>query len=439
MQPTIQLFPHHGLDQPVFLDQTRSVNCATFIAMVRLLAERFPAHHAILNLCDDRLFFMLGFCAALQRNCTTLLPGNRSAAGLADILPAFPKFLALHDGSPSRPDLPHLRLDQLSLIASDDVKPITLNQHANAATLFTSGSTGAPQPHGKSWGMLATGAALLRSELGISGAVLGSVPPQHMFGLESTVLLPMQAGLTVLGGCPLLPQDIHAAMACYGSSLSEPLWWMTTPLHLRACVQSGLRFPKLAGMLCSTQTLSAELARAAEACFQAPLHEIYGCTEAGMVGLRRPAQETVWRLCPDLEMRQAQEHTWISGERAGGALRLHDHIEMLPGRRFNLHGRHAHLIKVGGKRIHLDALNQALLAVPGVQDGAFFQPTEGERLMAFVVMEEFDRARLLATLRQQLDPAFLPRPLHCVAALPRNDLGKLPLSALLELALLHSE
>ena len=157
-----------------------------------------------------------------------------------------------------------------------------------------------------------------------------------------------------------------------------------------------------------------------------------------MIGLRRPAQEASWRLCDELEINQQQAQTWISGERAGGTLRLHDQIEMLPGRRFNLHGRHAHLIKVGGKRIHLDALNQALLAVPGVQDGVFFQPTEGARLTAFVVMENFDRARLLATLRLRLDPAFLPRPLHCVTALPRNELGKLPLSALHKLALLHS-
>ena len=33
---------------------------------------------------------------------------------------------------------------------------------------------------------------------------------------------------------------------------------------------------------------------------------------------------------------------------------------------------------------------------------------------------------ILAALRQRIDAAFLPRPLHLVVALPRNTLGKLP-------------
>jgi acyl-coenzyme A synthetase/AMP-(fatty) acid ligase len=32
----------------------------------------------------------------------------------------------------------------------------------------------------------------------------------------------------------------------------------------------------------------------------------------------------------------------------------------------------------------------------------------------------------MAALRERIDPAFLPRPLHFVASLPRNPTGKLP-------------
>jgi acyl-coenzyme A synthetase/AMP-(fatty) acid ligase len=38
-----------------------------------------------------------------------------------------------------------------------------------------------------------------------------------------------------------------------------------------------------------------------------------------------------------------------------------------------------------------------------------------------------------AALRRHIDPAFLPRPLHLVAALPRNENGKLTRQALDEL------
>jgi acyl-coenzyme A synthetase/AMP-(fatty) acid ligase len=204
-------------------------------------------------------------------------------------------------------------------------------------------------------------------------------------------------------------------------------------MHLRACVQSGLPFPKLAGMVCSTQTLAPELARAAETCFQAPLHEIYGCTEAGVIGLRRTAQSAVWHLLPDLDMSLRDGRTWISGKRSPQALCLPDQVEPLQGGGFLLQGRHASLIKVGGKRMHLDALNQILLAVPGVLDGVFVQPVEGGRLTALVVASDPDPSALLAALRKQIDPVFLPRPIHWVAALPRNATGKLPLHALRQL------
>jgi acyl-coenzyme A synthetase/AMP-(fatty) acid ligase len=40
---------------------------------------------------------------------------------------------------------------------------------------------------------------------------------------------------------------------------------------------------------------------------------------------------------------------------------------------------------------------------------------------------------LRAALRRHIDPAFLPRPLHLVEALPRSENGKLTRQALLDL------
>jgi acyl-coenzyme A synthetase/AMP-(fatty) acid ligase len=329
--------------------------------------------------------------------------------------------------------LPHLCITSSLLDAATDRRAIDIDDATPAAVLFTSGSTGTPSAHHKTWGMLTQGARVLGDGLGLAdqpGTLLSSVPQQHMFGLESTILLPLQSGFTLAAGCPLLPSDVHAAIAQHAA----PLWWMTTPMHLRACVDSGLSFSPLAGILSSTQTLAPELARAAEACFQTRVHEVYGCTEAGLIGLRRTAHEAAWHLCADLDMASDAEHTLVSGERSGAALKLHDHIERLPGRRFVLHGRYADLIKVGGKRMNLHALNQLLRSLPGVDDAVFFQPDAGARLHAFVVAPTLDRPRILAALRGRIDPAFLPRPLHLLDALPRNAMGKLSHQALLELA-----
>ena len=425
----LSLFPRHRAYQTVYADTQTSLDRSAFMGAAHALAQRLPSQTHCLNLCDDRLFFMLGFCAALLRGQCTLLPASRTESSLADIARRHPHITALCDGPQTFDGIATLHLDAESLDAhpyerDDGIPPAT-----PAAELYTSGSTGAPQAHSKIWNMLARGARQLAAELDLDGTLLGSVPSQHMFGLESTILLPMQAGLTLAGGCPLLPQDVLSAMR----RLTSPIWWATTPMHLRACVHSGLTFPGLAGILCATQTLTPELARAAEACFDSPLHEIYGCTEAGVVGLRRPTEEAAWRLLPDWDMVHREEHTWISGPRSSEALCLPDHIEILPDGRFLLHGRHASLIKVGGKRMHLDALNQILLSVPGVRDGVFYQPVEGGRLTAFVVAAESNPNALLAALRKQLDPVFLPRPIHWVPSLPRNAVGKLPLNALQQL------
>ena len=58
------------------------------------------------------------------------------------------------------------------------------------------------------------------------------------------------------------------------------------------------------------------------------------------------------------------------------------------------------------------------------------------RIAALVVAPTMDEHVILHALRQQLDPVFLPRPLRRVAALPRNETGKLPRNALE--ALLHA-
>jgi acyl-coenzyme A synthetase/AMP-(fatty) acid ligase len=48
------------------------------------------------------------------------------------------------------------------------------------------------------------------------------------------------------------------------------------------------------------------------------------------------------------------------------------------------------------------------------------------RLAAMVVAPTLDAAQIAHALRERIDPAFLPRPLLLVDALPRNQTGKLP-------------
>jgi acyl-coenzyme A synthetase/AMP-(fatty) acid ligase len=66
-------------------------------------------------------------------------------------------------------------------------------------------------------------------------------------------------------------------------------------------------------LLCATAPLSPQLAAAAEARFSAPLHEIYGCTEAGQVATRRTVETAEWRPLPGVMVRQDRKGTWVAG------------------------------------------------------------------------------------------------------------------------------
>ncbi len=118
--------------------------------------------------------------------------------------------------------------------------------------------------------------------------------------------------------------------------------------------------------------------RDAEQVLHCPLHEIYGCTEAGITATRRPAEEMEWQLCPDFQMRVEGGQTWLEGARVTQPLALADRIEMRTPQHFSLQGRSGDMLKIAGKRTSLAALNAELLAIDGVLDGCFYQPDGGD-------------------------------------------------------------
>ena len=126
--------------------------------------------------------------------------------------------------------------------------------------------------------------------------LVATVPSQHMYGFESTVLLALLGGAAFDTGRPFYPADIAAALA----RVPRPRMLVTTPFHLKTLLDSGVTLPPIDLVLCATAPLSPQLAARAEAALAAPLVEIYGCTEAGQVATRRT---TAGRRVADLRRR----------------------------------------------------------------------------------------------------------------------------------------
>jgi acyl-coenzyme A synthetase/AMP-(fatty) acid ligase len=209
----------------------------------------------------------------------------------------------------------------------------------------------------------------------------------------------------------------------------------TSPYHLRALLAASTELPAADLLLSATAPLSTQLASEAESRFGCPLLEIYGCTETGQLATRRTTAGVAWQAFPGVRLWNAGETAWAEGGHIDTPTRLNDVIEPLdanPGQ-FLLHGRHADLVNIAGKRTSLAYLNYQLNAIPGVDDGVFMLPPDDagalenvRRLAALVVAPTLTPTTLMHALRERIDPVFLPRPLLFVDALPRNATGKLP-------------
>lgn len=411
------------------------VTVRAFLADARAMARTLPAGDWVLNLCEDRYHFAVLFAACLLAGKTSLQPASQSAETLLRLTQDYPGAFCVADWAFDVPGLPCLDYPELSAreLPSVDHMPMLAAERV-VAILFTSGSTGLPQPHGKTWGKLVQNGQAEAQGLGLdqrSHVLVGTVPAQHSYGFESTFLLALHGGCSFWSGKPFYPQDVVEAL----NAVPRPRMLVTTPHHLSALLGSGVDWPALDICLSATAPLSPELAAQAQSRSGAPVYEIYGSTESSQLACRRTTDGPAWRLLPGVLLAQEDGTTYALGGHVEGRVALSDIIELRPDGRFLLHGRHADLINMAGKRSSLAYLNHQLCALAGVQDGAFFLPdTEVDagftRLAAFVVAPDLGRDVLLAELRQRIDPIFLPRPLVFVEALPRNGTGKLPRDAL---------
>jgi acyl-coenzyme A synthetase/AMP-(fatty) acid ligase len=421
----------HGPDGPI--------DVARFLRQVHGIAQRLPECSQLLNLCDDRYRFLLGFAAALSRGITTLLPPSRATGVLTELLARHPGAGMLGDCElvEELAEACHagcLRLDQGIAEAEGEMPRIAPD--FVAAIGFTSGSSGPPQAHPKLWGSFcastALNDALFAAHAGAGASIVATVPSQHMYGMETSVLLPLRGSVAIHGSRPFFPADIAASLA----QLPAPRLLVTTPVHLRALVASGQTLPPLAAIISATAPLAPELAQAAEQAFETRLLEMFGSTETCVIGHRRSALEADWRHYDGVRFAPRPDGTLVSSDWLPAPVLLQDLIERLPPDGFRLAGRASDHLEIAGKRSSLIELTRRLLAIPGVEDGVVFQPDASgapvRRVAALVVAPTLDEATILLALRATVDPVFLPRPLRLCASLPRNATGKLPREALLQ-------
>lgn len=412
-----------------------------FIAHVVALSKQLPDRAYALNLCDNRYLFLVAAWAVILRKQTNLLPPNKNTATQNQLSLRYPDVYAIHDGiADLDQSIDTFDMSALSwaLSSFDGQVPSVAFDHL-AIISFTSGSTGESKPNLKTWRTLEQSSVINAVNMLPDSESffyhLATVPGQHMWGLETSVMLPVFANACLVDARPMFPQDILDVLR----RMPGPRALISTPLHLRALLGSQCdTTPIVANVLCATAPLHDTLAAQVEASFSATLREVYGCSEVGSMAVRRTAKTNAWQPFDGIDFSYEDNGSvQVNTDYLPASITLEDKLNAQADGTFTLAGRVTDQIKIAGKRGSLSEVNAVLNRFEGVLDGIVIFPEQDRpvpRLVAIVVLAgEYDKASLRTHFREYVDPAFVPRPIYLVDSLPREENGKLAKSELMTL------
>lgn len=438
----LTLTQHLNQSDPIAWNEQGVITHQQFISDVMRFASELPDKQYAINLCEERYRFMVAFAAVIVKEQTNLLPQSRVTDNILAVAADYPSHYIISEKSIDGLDIDQIEIG--AVIRTGSVKRKQFDDNDNleipeieaahiAAIAFTSGSTGKPQANSKSWQALVTGAAMAADRFNLltkKVSIVATVPPQHMYGLETSILYSLQNGCPVYSGRPFYPHDIKRAIA----SSDRLAMLITTPVHLRACYsENDILWENLDCVISATAPLRKELAQQVSAKMNAKVMEIFGCTEAGAIASREPLSSDVWSLYKGASLENKDSKPVINVVDIVSGIELSDSIKIIDETHFRLLGRDTDMVNIAGKRGSIADLTLKLQSIDAVDDAIIFLPEsnhEVNRLAAFAVTSKYTRQELLTILSEKIDSVFLPRPLYVVKELPYNETGKLTLKSL---------
>lgn len=386
---------------------------------------------------DDALTFAAALLGAWHAGKRVFLGGDDLPATLEGLRPRVDGFAGDLPGryAPLQPDAE----------AAIDAALQPLDEDQRELVVFTSGSTGAPTAIVKRMRQLSREVEALQAAFGeqLEGTqVHGTVSHQHIYGLLFRVLWPLAAGRAIqprrffhedLVSALVRQPSVLVATPAHLKRLPEQLDWSSLQGQLRAVFSSGGPLPE-------------EAALQARALLGVAPTEVFGSSETGGIAWRRwSADQPQWHPLPGVAWRIDDGCLSVCSPHLDndGWWQTQDRVEADAGRSFRLLGRADRIVKIEERRVSLDALEQQLLAHPGVQEvRVLVLPGAREQLAAVVVPQPADVARwddaqrrrqaqaLGAHLASSHDAVTRPRRWRFVDTLPLNAQGKVTAAAL---------
>lgn len=386
---------------------------------------------------EDGYGFTAALLALLHAGKTPVIPGHDRPALLREMI-GQGAFTGLLGGEKLDMDAPQLVFDPSTPFRPSKAgAELPALAEDRAVELFTSGSTGQPRRVVKPIACLDWEASALAGEFSpiLAGSrIIGSVSPQHLYGLTFRIVLPLALGLPLHADMIFYPEQL----AALDPGISHA--FVASPAFLKR-LGSPLAHPSLSMLLSAGGVLSEAEAGQAADWFGVAVHEIYGSTETGVLAWRhRVAEDPSWQPFPVVRI-LADGDGWrarspLIPDPRGVA--LDDVLDIAPQGSFRLLGRRDRVVKIEEKRISLDEIERRLRGLDGVLDAAAVLVERGRRchIGALLVLTDAMRGVWTAdggagqkqvwrkALSDWLDPVAVPRYWREVEKIPENALGK---------------
>jgi acyl-CoA synthetase (AMP-forming)/AMP-acid ligase II/3-hydroxymyristoyl/3-hydroxydecanoyl-(acyl carrier protein) dehydratase len=216
---------------------------------------------------------------------------------------------------------------------------------------------------------------------------------------------------------------------------------VTVPAHISALLAAGTPLAPLERVVSSGAVLEPTLAEEFARHSGAQVIDVLGSTESGGIAWRNPCVGAPYVPLPGVS---------VAADPNGQLLlcspflatddweTMNDRVRMVPGG-FEHLGRRDGVIKLGGKRLAMQELELRARGLPGINDAVgLVQPSTRLRgtevwLAVATTDQSWDAGALKQALAQYFDPAVLPRRYRICETLPRNALGKVERSQLVQL------
>ena len=383
---------------------------------------------------DDKALLAAALIASLSSGGPLLiLPYARSRQALEEVMEALSPTFFLGDGSGDFPPGPRV-IDTAAIPIQGAVPTDSIRDPDEPfLILFTGGSTGKPAIWSKTPRNMLAEARYQSDTFGITkdDLFLSTVPPYHIYGLLFSVLIPLVSSARVLPGIYTFPKEILLAAEEHKATLL-----VSVPVHFRVLKNDALQRFHLRMAFSSAGMLEREDALYFRQKTGLDVIEVYGSTETGGVATRRrlPDQES-WVPMDPIDWRIRDGSLCVRSDflsptlpRDGdGFFVTADCADPDGDGRFILRGRADDIVKIGGKRVDVAAIQAKLKQIPGVHDAlviALPVKTGRQNELAALVATQLDIADLRRGIAGISEAYAVPKRLAIVEEIPMTPSGK---------------